>query len=94
MIFLDLSEGMENCKMSGKKSGKSQGILKWMISGNPAKYFVVKSAFSGKGGIIYGIFIYFSIGYPVVTLGFGFKTYVSYKMRLVGIIYNYTLTNP
>ena len=26
------------------------------------------------------IFI-FSIGYPVVTLGFGFKTYVSYRMR-------------
>lgn len=23
-----------------------------------------------------------SIGYPVVTLGFGFKSYVSYKMRL------------
>ena len=29
--FLDLSEGMENYKMSGKK----QGILRWMISGNP-----------------------------------------------------------
>ena len=27
-IFLDLSEGMENCKLSGK----SQGILRWMIS--------------------------------------------------------------
>ena len=26
-----LSEGMENCKMSGK----SQGILRWKISGNP-----------------------------------------------------------
>ena len=26
---------MENCKMSGKKSGKSQEILRWMISGNP-----------------------------------------------------------
>lgn len=24
----------------------------------------------------------YSIGYPVVTLGFGFKSYVSYKMRL------------
>jgi len=23
----------------------------------------------------------YSIGYPVVTLGFGFKTYVSYRMR-------------
>ena len=23
--------------MSGKKSGKSQGILRWMISGNPGK---------------------------------------------------------
>ena len=32
--FYYLSEGMENCKMSGK-SGKSQGILKWMISDNP-----------------------------------------------------------
>ena len=29
MIYL--SEGMENCKMSGK----NQGILRWMISGNP-----------------------------------------------------------
>ena len=28
---------MENCKMSGKKSGKSQGILKWMIRGNPVQ---------------------------------------------------------
>ena len=34
MIFLDLSEGMENCKMSGKNQGKV-GILRWMISGNP-----------------------------------------------------------
>lgn len=25
---------------------------------------------------------FLSIGYPVVTLGFGFKSYVSYKMRL------------
>ena len=32
MIF-DLSKDMENCKMSGK----SQGILKWMISGNPGQ---------------------------------------------------------
>ena len=31
MIF-DLSEGMKNCK----KSGKSQGISRWMISGNTA----------------------------------------------------------
>ena len=31
MIFY-LSEGMENCKISGK----NQGILKWMLSGNPA----------------------------------------------------------
>lgn len=27
-------------------------------------------------------FLLSSIGYPVVTLGFGFKSYVSYKMRL------------
>lgn len=27
-------------------------------------------------------FFFPSIGYPVVTLGFGFKSYVSYKMRL------------
>lgn len=27
-------------------------------------------------------FFFLSIGYPVVTLGFGFKSYVSYKMRL------------
>ena len=26
-----LSDGMENCKMTGK----NQGILRWMISGNP-----------------------------------------------------------
>ena len=25
--------------------------------------------------------LYSSIGYPVVTLGFGFKTYVGYRMR-------------
>ena len=30
-LVFDLSEGMENFKMSGK----SQGILRWMISGNP-----------------------------------------------------------
>ena len=35
MIFLDLSEGMENCKMSGK----SQGIVRWMISGNPGNLY-------------------------------------------------------
>ena len=35
IYFFYLSEGMENCEMSGKKSGKSQGILRWMISGNP-----------------------------------------------------------
>ena len=29
-----MSEGIENCKMS-EKLGKSQGILKLMISGNP-----------------------------------------------------------
>ena len=38
MIFFDLSEGMENCKMSGK----NQGILKWMISGNPAILIAVE----------------------------------------------------
>ena len=31
--FFDLSECMENCEMSGK----NQGILKWMLSGNPVK---------------------------------------------------------
>ena len=31
MIFFYLSKGMENCKMSGK----NQGTLKLMISGNP-----------------------------------------------------------
>ena len=30
MIILDLSEGMDR-----GKSGKSRGILKWMISGKP-----------------------------------------------------------
>ena len=28
----------------------------------------------------------FSIGYPVVTLGFGFKSYVGYRMRQVRIV--------
>jgi hypothetical protein len=28
---------------------------------------------------------FFSIGYPMVTLGFGFKTYLAYKWRLVRI---------
>ena len=32
-LFLDLPEVMGNCKMSGK----SQGILKWMISGHPGE---------------------------------------------------------
>jgi len=32
--------------------------------------------------VLYFLFHAFSIGYPVVTLGFGFKSYVSYKMRL------------
>ena len=30
-FFFDLSEGMENCK----KSGKNQGISRWMASDNP-----------------------------------------------------------
>lgn len=34
------------------------------------------------GFIILWFFFLRSIGYPVVTLGFGFKSYVSYKMRL------------
>ena len=28
--------------MSGKKSGKSQGILRWMISGNPDSVIFVR----------------------------------------------------
>ena len=34
--------------------------------------------------IIYILFLFvcFSIGYPVVTLGFGFKSYVGFRMRL------------
>ena len=28
------------------------------------------------------MFVCFSIGYPVVTLGFGFKSYVGFRMRL------------
>ena len=53
MIFY-LSEGMENCKISGKKSGKSQGILRWMISGNPAFFlncWGAKSVFSGRNDL-------------------------------------------
>ena len=30
---------MENCKISGKNQGKSQGILKLIISGNPVHGF-------------------------------------------------------
>ena len=33
MIFFDVSEGMENCKMSGK----NWGTLRWMIHGKPDK---------------------------------------------------------
>ena len=33
-MTFDLSEGLENCKMSGKNR-KCQGILRWMISDNP-----------------------------------------------------------
>ena len=33
MFFFHVLEGIENCKMPGK----SQGILRWMISGNPDK---------------------------------------------------------
>ena len=45
MIFLDLSEGMKTCKMSGK----SQGILKWMINGNPEQDFVKINAVFCQG---------------------------------------------
>ena len=31
---------------------------------------------------MYIFFFHFSIGYPVVTLGFGFKSYVGFRMRL------------
>jgi hypothetical protein len=30
-------------------------------------------------------YFFYSIGYPMVTLGFGFKTYLAYKWRLVKI---------
>lgn len=33
--------------------------------------------------------IIFSIGYPVVTLGFGFKSYVGFRMRQVSFSYQY-----
>ena len=36
-MFFYLSEGMENCEMSGK----NQGILRWMISGNPAGVIII-----------------------------------------------------
>jgi hypothetical protein len=32
------------------------------------------------------LILYFSIGYPVVTLGYGVKSYVGYKIRRVGKI--------
>ena len=45
-----LSEGMENCTMSGK----SQGILRW-ISGNPVNNIVLKFLISGNGGVIFQV---------------------------------------
>ena len=36
MIFY-LSEGLENCKMSGKNQREVREFLRWMISGNPEK---------------------------------------------------------
>jgi hypothetical protein len=44
------------------------------------------------GKAIFGVFIeltilFFSIGYPVVTLGYGVKSYVGYKIRQVGKIH-------
>lgn len=38
--------------------------------------------FLGLPILIFFLLSFPSIGYPVVTLGFGFKSYVSYKMRL------------
>ena len=32
------------------------------------------------------LILYFRIGYPVVTLGYGVKSYVGYKIRRVGKI--------
>ncbi len=37
-------------------------------------------------------FSYCSIGYPVVTLGFGFKSYVSYRLRVVSILLQFFFT--
>lgn len=34
------------------------------------------------------IFFFFSIGYPVVTLGYGVKSYVGYKMRQVSAAFS------
>ena len=36
----------------------------------------------------FGCLPLFSIGYPMVTLGFGFKTYLAYKWRLVGDLFS------
>ncbi|CAM9105494.1 unnamed protein product [Lampetra planeri] len=38
--------------------------------------------FAAHWSLILLVYFLCSIGYPVVTLGFGFKSYVSYKMRL------------
>lgn len=35
---------------------------------------------------------FFSIGYPVVTLGFGFKSYVGYRMRQVSSFHQYLIS--
>ena len=45
MIFL--LEGMENRKMSGK----SQGILKWMISGNPGMHHAKVLFHTARGSL-------------------------------------------
>ena len=42
MIHFDLSEGMGNCKMLRKNTGKSQGILKLILSGNPGQRITLK----------------------------------------------------
>ena len=67
MIFFYLSEGMENCEISEK----SQGILRWMISGNPA--LCIKINTSTQRWLILPIPEHLSVTYrifPAIRRGF------------------------
>ena len=51
MAKISLSKGLENGRKSGKKSVKSQGILKRILSGNPVWSFVIHWVQSGNSSL-------------------------------------------